>query len=147
MKKTFKIYPLPPFEEDFYCIFQLFRLFYFSDFSCSSYARAYWSQTPRSDYFPWQYIKVATRDVIAVRRLYWSMPSYATDTNIDLWNAKRPKKYPQALQCVRNAKWKSILKGKSTFHYGTSGAYPGIRTLIRIMCVHTRSEKVNMYNV
>jgi len=26
-------------------------------------------QTPRSDYFPWQYIKVATRDVIAVRRL------------------------------------------------------------------------------
>jgi len=48
-------------------------------------------QTPRSDYFPWQYINVATRDVIAVRRLgkdttycmycefqrvslYWSMP-------------------------------------------------------------------------
>ena len=26
-------------------------------------------QTPRSNYFPWQYIKVATRDVIAVRRL------------------------------------------------------------------------------
>ena len=26
-------------------------------------------QTPRSDYFPWQNIKVATRDVIAVRRL------------------------------------------------------------------------------
>ena len=27
-------------------------------------------QTPRSDYFPWQYIiKVATRNVIAVRRL------------------------------------------------------------------------------
>ena len=32
-----------------------------------------YNQTPRSDYFPWQYIianiKVATRDVIAVRRL------------------------------------------------------------------------------
>jgi len=27
------------------------------------------NQTPRSDYFPWQYIKVATRDVMAVRRL------------------------------------------------------------------------------
>ena len=28
-------------------------------------------QTPRSDYYPWQYIIVATRDVITVRRLHW----------------------------------------------------------------------------
>ena len=30
-----------------------------------------WCQTPHSDYFPWQYIILATRDVIAVRRLRW----------------------------------------------------------------------------
>ena len=49
-------------------------------------------QTPRIDYFPWQYIKVATRDVIAVRRLKSRLLfTYNDDSIRDRFRKKWPR--------------------------------------------------------